>query len=638
MHGKLGEPNLVELIGMFSQAPVGFCCFDSNLKFAFINNHLAAINGISVEEHLGRSIHEIIPDVAAGVEAQLRQVLETGEPLVGGAVDAETPAYPGLIKSFQHHYYAIKSEAGEVLAVACIVQDVTARKQAEEALDRARGELERRVEERTREISQVNRELRREIATREKAQDFFKTLLIAAPDPVVVVDRDGKIVVVNRQVAHVFGYGSEELIGQSVEILLPEHLRGRHVHHRDDYLGNPQVRPMGSDLELSARCKDGSEVPVEISLSPMQTTDDMFVTAVIRDITERKKVELILLDHKERLRLLLETTNAIPWEADAKTFTFSYIGPQVVEFLGYPHEHWLKKDFWVDHLHPKDRAWALDYCQSNLYQNDNYEFEYRMTAADGRSVWLHDIVNVVRQDGAPVILRGFLIDITERKQVEESLQDLSARLITAQEEERSRIAREIHDDFNQRLALLAVDLERLHDAPPDSQEHLVDGLASLLRRTKELSSGLHNLSHRLHPSILDHVGLVAATRSLCKEISDQHGIHIEFVHHGIPRSLPGDVALCLYRIAQEALRNVIKHSGAESARVEITKTASELKLQISDSGTGFDPKIARTRRGLGLLSMRERLRQVDGTISFMRIEPTGTRVDVRIPVRDANQP
>jgi PAS domain S-box-containing protein len=511
VHRKFREPDLVELIGMFSQAPIGFCCFDRNLQFTFINNCLAQINGMSVEEHLGRSIHEIIPDVAAGVEAQLRQVIETGEPLVGGAVDAETPAHPGLIRSFQHHYYAVKSEAGEVLAVACVVQDVTARKQTEEALDRARGELERRVEERTRELSQANRELEREIGARVQAQDFFGTLLHAAPDPIITVGRDGKIIVANRQVAIVFGYSSEELIGQSVDILLPEHLRGRHVHHRNDYFGDPQVRPMGAVLNLYALRKDGRKVPVEISLSPVQTTEDTFVTAVIRDVTERK-------------------------------------------------------------------------------------------------------------------------------QAGESLQDLNARLITAQEEERSRIARELHDDFSQRLALLAVDLERLHNAPPESQEHLVDDLASLLQRTKEISSGLHRLSHRLHPSILEHIGLVAAARSFCKEISDQHGIHIEFVHHGVPHSLPGDVALCVYRVAQEALRNVIKHSGAESARVEIIKTASELKLQISDSGTGFDPKIARTSRGLGLLSMRERLRQVDGTISFMRIEPTGTRIDVRIPVRDSNQP
>ena len=105
MHSKLGEPNLVELIGMFAEAPIGFCCFDTNLKFVFINDCLAQINGISVEEHLGRSIHEIIPDVAAGVEAQLRQVIETGEPVEGGMIDVETPAYPGLTRSFQNYYY-----------------------------------------------------------------------------------------------------------------------------------------------------------------------------------------------------------------------------------------------------------------------------------------------------------------------------------------------------------------------------------------------------------------------------------------------------------------------------------------------------------------------------------------------------
>ncbi len=131
---------------------------------------------------------------------------------------------------------------------------------------------------------------------------------------------------------------------------------------------------------------------------------------------------------------------------------------------------------------------------------------------------------------------------------------------------------------------------------------------------------------------------MAATRSFCKEISDQHGIHIELVHHGAPRSLPGDVALCLYRIVQEALRNVIKHSGAKSARVEIKGSPDELTLRISDDGMGFDPESARTRRGLGLLSMRERLRLVSGTISFERVEPTGTRIDVRIPLPDSDQP
>jgi signal transduction histidine kinase len=158
-----------------------------------------------------------------------------------------------------------------------------------------------------------------------------------------------------------------------------------------------------------------------------------------------------------------------------------------------------------------------------------------------------------------------------------------------------------------------------------------------LRRTKELSSDVHRLSHQLHPSILQHLGLVAAARSFCKEISDQHAVKIELVHHEVPRSLPSDVALCLYRIVQEALRNVVKHSSAKSARVEITKNASELKLRISDNGIGFDPDSDQTRHGLGLLSMRERLRQVDGAISFTRNKPTGTRIDVRIPIPDSDQ-
>ncbi len=274
---------------------------------------------------------------------------------------------------------------------------------------------------------------------------------------------------------------------------------------------------------------------------------------------------------------------------------------------------------------------------------------------------LATIVLVLSLVGVPYILsmrksnRKLRKEIAERERAEDKIQTLNenlerrvdertsalhrlnGRLISAQEDERRRIARELHDDFNQRLALLAVDLERLHDGPPVSQESLTDELASLLRRTKELSTDIHNLSHQLHPSILQHLGLVAATKSLCKEISDQHAIDIEFVHHGVPRSLPGGIALCLYRIVQEALRNVIKHSGAESARIEITGTAGELGLKISDNGVGFDLESARKRSGLGILSMRERLRLVNGTISFMQTEPTGTRIDVRIPFPDSDQ-
>ncbi len=213
-----------------------------------------------------------------------------------------------------------------------------------------------------------------------------------------------------------------------------------------------------------------------------------------------------------------------------------------------------------------------------------------------------------------------------------NLLELSARLIGALEEERSRIARELHDDFSQRLALLAVELERFRDQPPDSSENLSQCLESPLQRTKDISSDLHRLSHQLHPSALEQLGLVAAIKSYCEELSGQHEMHIELAHHEVPRRLPKDVALCLYRIVQEALRNVIKHSGAQTARVELSGTAEELALQISDTGTGFDLGSVQARRGLGLLSMRERLRLVGGKISIERLEPNGTRIEVRVPM------
>ncbi len=369
---------------------------------------------------------------------------------------------------------------------------------------------------------------------------------------------------------------------------------------------------------------------MEVSLSPSRVSEDRVVIASIRDISQRREISKVLEETKEHYRRLLESTVAMPWEADARTWMFTYVGPQVVALLGYPCERWLEKDFWVDHIHPEDRAWAVDYCLNSLAQRENYEFEYRMIAADGRTVWLHDIVNVVKQEGEPVILQGFLIDITERKSLEELRRNISGWLISAQEEERRRISRELHDDFGQRLALLAVEIQSLSQEISEPESGTAKSMDKLWSQTQELSSDLHRLSRQLHPAILDQLGLGTALRSLCSEITKQHGILIKYTEHEVPASVSPDVALCLYRTVQEGLRNIVKHSGAKNAKIELTGDSDAIHLRIADQGVGFDPKSTKGK-GLGLVSIEERIRLVQGEMSLQSRPAHGTCIDLRIP-------
>jgi signal transduction histidine kinase len=223
-------------------------------------------------------------------------------------------------------------------------------------------------------------------------------------------------------------------------------------------------------------------------------------------------------------------------------------------------------------------------------------------------------------------------DITRRRQAEEELRNLGGRLIKAQEDERSRIARELHDDLNQRLAILGIELDQLRQRLPSEQIELSVRVDRLWTRAQEISSEIHRLSYQLHPSKLDHLGLAAALKSLCQELSEHQELEIEFQQDGFPAILPQDITLCVFRIAQESLRNVIKHSGARIARVVLRKTMQAIHLHVSDCGCGFDYDSPQSTKGLGFISMRERLRLVGGEISIRSQAERGTQIDVLIPL------
>lgn len=334
---------------------------------------------------------------------------------------------------------------------------------------------------------------------------------------------------------------------------------------------------------------------------------------------------------EQRLGQLLETTKILVWEADPATWKFSYVSKQAVEMLGYPVAQWYKPDFLFSHIHRSDQQRARSFCGKHPHAADQHDLTFRMLARDGRVVWVQNLFSVTRENGKPPRMHGFMIDITERKRAEEALRELSGRLIAAQEEERRRIARELHDDLNNKMALLSIELEQLAQETQNVLP-LRMRFRKLQKHAYEISADIHQLSHQLHPSKLDHLGLVAAVESLCKHSSVSGGPRIKLKQTGFPATLSNDVRLCAFRVVQEALRNCAKHSGAEVVRIVLEKTDDSLKLSVSDNGRGFDANAGAMKKGLGFISMKERLQLLGGGIQIRSSPSQGTSIRASIPL------
>jgi signal transduction histidine kinase len=229
--------------------------------------------------------------------------------------------------------------------------------------------------------------------------------------------------------------------------------------------------------------------------------------------------------------------------------------------------------------------------------------------------------------------------VEERKRAEEALTGMSRKLMEAQEKERNRIGRDLHDDICQRLALLAIGLQQIKEVLPDSAVEMSSGLDELWKQTSQLSTDVQALSHELHSSKLEYLGMVAAMRSFCNELGEQQKMEIEFKTHDLPSPLPSsEVSLCLLRVLQEALHNAAKHSGVRHFDVQLWGMRDEIHLTVSDSGAGFDAQAAKQGRGLGLTSMEERLRLINGELSIESQLRRGTTLHARVPLSSESDP
>jgi PAS domain S-box-containing protein len=352
----------------------------------------------------------------------------------------------------------------------------------------------------------------------------------------------------------------------------------------------------------------------------------------------RREVEADLIVTNDRLResegrfrLVANTAPVMIWMSGLDKLC-NYFNKTWLEFTGPPLEAELG-DGWLDGVHAEDRKPCMDTYIQAFDRREPFSRQYRLRRHDGEYRWVLDHgVPRFNADGSFAGYIGSVIDITVRKEAEEALAAVSGKLVEVQEQERTRIARDLHDDINQQLALLAVEIEQLKQAPPDSVIELTNRLAELKERLSEISTGVQSISHELHSPQLEFLGIVAAMKSFCDEFGSRQAQEIDFRSNVIPKNIPHDVSLCLFRVLQEALHNAAKHSNARILEVTLDHSANQLQLTISDHGSGFDVETATRKGGLGLTSMRERVRLVSGTIEIESKPMAGTRIQVRVPV------
>jgi PAS domain S-box-containing protein len=351
------------------------------------------------------------------------------------------------------------------------------------------------------------------------------------------------------------------------------------------------IRRREIEFQMEYRCTAVSDpVWFHIHAAAFRISDDGPSMVLVNhdNITHEKLASEILITDRERLRRLMATTNIIPWEADVADRTFTYIGERAAQVFGYSLGSWTRPDFWKNHLHPDDRTRTIEKCGLYSKNGDEYQLEYRMLTSRGDIVWINDIVGVHEESGIRKTRRGFMIDVTERKRSEDTLRLLSGRLIAAQEDERKRIARELHDDLNQRMALIAIELEQIGQTLGNKTGGSAERIKGLQKKVGEISSDIESMSYKLHPSKLEHLGLAPALRSFCSEVADSRGLCIDFISDEMPSAISGDITLCVFRVAQEALQNAVKHSGASQIVVILSKTNQAIELLVSDNGCGFE--------------------------------------------------
>jgi PAS domain S-box-containing protein len=490
--------------------------------------------------------------------------------------------------------HAFFDEGGRIVRMIGIVANITERKQTDEAI--------------------------------RESEMRYRRIVETTNEGVWLLDSALNNSYVNRRMAEMLGYEPEEMLRRSVfDFYFPEDVeRKRQVLTR-------RQQGLREQIEERMRRRDGSELWVRLAATPVFKANGEFdgALAMASDITEWKRAEEAVRESEKRFRLVANTAPVMIWMSGPDRQP-TYFNNLWLEFTGQS-EVDLQNGL-PGLLHSEDRQRSIDIYREAFAQRRPFSKECRLRRHDGEYRWMLDIgVPRFHEDGSFAGYIGSCVDVTEQKLAEEARSSLSRRLIEAHEEERTWIARELHDDVTQRLALLAVSLEDLKQDHPSPNGEASRHIDEVQRQVQQIGKDIQALSHRLHSSKLDYLGLEAASAGFCRELSELQKVEIDFHSESVPKDLPKEVSLCLFRVLQESLQNAVKHSGARHFQVSLCETKDELALTVRDSGVGFDLAQTINRHGLGLTSMKERLKLIDGKLLIDSQLQRGTTIQALVP-------
>lgn len=602
------EAGLERYADFYDFSPAGFFSIARDGKISRLNLTGARLLGRERSRLIGERFAGFVAEAARpAFNAFLQRVFE-GRARKGDELELASEGRPPRTVQIDASLSPDRQEC------RAVVVDITGHKQIERAL----GESERR----------------------------FRDVADISADWIWEVDMAGRYTYASESVRTLLGYAPEDIIGKTAFDLMPpdEAVRvgeafaaivGREESFRDLY-----------NIVLDSA---GGRHDTLTSGTPIRDAAGKLVgyRGVDRDITTRRQAEIALEASQQRFRDIVNTTDGLVWEADAKTFDFTFVSQQAERLLGYPAADWLQPGFWVEHLHPDDKAWAPDYCASYTKRVEPHDFEYRFIARDGRTVWLHDIVTVVAEAGVPRWLRGIMVDITGRKQAEQQLREmaesletkvlertaqlrrLAAQLTLTEERERRKLAQDLHDDLGQLLAVMKI---KLTSVSAGALQPVIDQVVALIAQADRAA---RNITQQLSPPVLHTLGLVPALQWLAEEMERTYGLRVRIDHDDCPRRLVDEVQAVLYRAARELLINVAKHAGVKDAALSCLCHRDMLVLMVSDAGSGFDPAghfgFWPGHDSFGLRSIHERIANLGGKMEIDSSPENGTTITLSMP-------